>query len=326
MRGLGWRARGVFRVPAAVDRPGRSGLVAVPGPGGFAGCVRVEGGCLAAGLLDEVVQGGGGRGSGAPADPAFAAEQVVSAVEGFDQAGEAGRDGVVGEEGDADPVGGQGGQGGGGPALEFDRWLESVPVAGVFDGGAGEAVAGRGQQQRLSFELGDGDGGLPGPRVCGPDQGDDAGLVDQEAVGGSSLIRARLGVPMHGEQQLESELSVLFEADLSALVAGHQAVLYLVRNPAMAGVFRPVDDHARWTLTTRSWCTAARAAAHVLGIPLAAHQITDPGWASLWGLGRAGAALVRPDGHVGWRTRGDTPATPGQAEQILRTLLDLPGR
>jgi putative polyketide hydroxylase len=72
------------------------------------------------------------------------------------------------------------------------------------------------------------------------------------ADGASSLIRTRLGVPMHGPEHLESELSVLFEADLSALVADHQAVLYLVRNPAMAGTFRPVDDHGRWTLTTRS--------------------------------------------------------------------------
>jgi putative polyketide hydroxylase len=340
------------------------------------------------------------------------------------------------------------------------------------------------------------------------------------ADGGSSLIRARLGVPMHGEQQLESELSVLFEADLSALVAGHQAVLYLVRNPAMAGVFRPVDDHARWTLTTRftgdrsaercaeliragagddrlqpkiitaqewdlgaaaaawfrsgrvflvgdaahrmtpggamgmntavqdahnlawklaavlggwagpglldsydterrpvgqanaalslaiwkdmdrasrtagavlgvsypagalipdgtppaqvadpvtdyipsarpgsraphhwielnghqrstidlfdgpfvlaspspAWCAAARTAAHDLGVPLAAHQITDPAWAGLWGLGPAGAALVRPDGHIGWRTSSQARATPGELKQALRTLLDLPGR
>ena len=81
------------------------------GPGGLVRCVRVERGCcLAAGLLDEVVQGGGGLGSGAPADPAVAAQQVVGAVEGPDQAGEACRDGVIGEESDADPVGGQSGQ------------------------------------------------------------------------------------------------------------------------------------------------------------------------------------------------------------------------
>jgi GNAT superfamily N-acetyltransferase len=71
---------------------------------------RAEGGCLAAGLFDEVLQGGGGQGSGAPADPGLAAQHVIGAVEGPDQAGEAGRDDVVGEEGNADPVGGQGGR------------------------------------------------------------------------------------------------------------------------------------------------------------------------------------------------------------------------
>lgn len=170
----------------------------VSGPGGFVRCVRVESGCcLAAGLFNEVVQGGGGQGSGAPAEPAFAAQQVVGAVEGPDQAGEAGRDGVVGEEGDADPVGGQGGQGGRGPALEFDGRFESAPVAGAFDGGAGEAVACRGQQERFSVEQGDGDGGPPGPLVRGRDQGDDAGLVDQEAVGaaGRAGPTARSAVP-----------------------------------------------------------------------------------------------------------------------------------
>jgi putative polyketide hydroxylase len=70
------------------------------------------------------------------------------------------------------------------------------------------------------------------------------------ADGAGIIIRAQLGAPMHGPEHLESELSMLFEADLSALVADHQAVLYLVRNPAMAGTFRPVDDHRRWTLNT----------------------------------------------------------------------------
>ena len=34
------------------------------------------------------------------------------------------------------------------------------------------------------------------------------------------------------------------------------------------------------------------------------HRIDDPQWAQLYGVGPAGAVLVRPDGHVAWRAEG----------------------
>ena len=58
------------------------------------------------------------------------------------------------------------------------------------------------------------------------------------------------------------------------------------------------------------WVTAARAAATVRGVPLRAYRVGtdadlhDPTgtWAKSAGVGPGGASLVRPDGHVAWRT------------------------
>lgn len=70
------------------------------------------------------------------------------------------------------------------------------------------------------------------------------------ADGAGSAIRTNLGIEMDGPTHLGRELSVLFEADLSHLVADHPASLYRVRQQGMEGTFRPVDSGRRWTLTT----------------------------------------------------------------------------
>lgn len=70
------------------------------------------------------------------------------------------------------------------------------------------------------------------------------------ADGANSTIRNALGVDMEGDEHLGRELNILFQADLAQLVTGHEASLYRVRNEAMEGIFRPVDDSGRWTLTT----------------------------------------------------------------------------
>jgi putative polyketide hydroxylase len=61
------------------------------------------------------------------------------------------------------------------------------------------------------------------------------------------------------------------------------------------------------------WRSAAQAAAQDLGLPLSVHAIGPGGdlepegdWAQLYGLDALGAVLVRPDGHVAWRTRGQS--------------------
>lgn len=70
------------------------------------------------------------------------------------------------------------------------------------------------------------------------------------ADGANSLVRKAMGIAMIGEEHLGRELNILFDADLSPLVQGHRASLYLVSNTQMEGIFRPVDDRRRWTLTT----------------------------------------------------------------------------
>ncbi|WP_322755917.1 FAD-dependent monooxygenase [Frankia sp. Cas3] len=45
------------------------------------------------------------------------------------------------------------------------------------------------------------------------------------------------------------------------------------------------------------------AAAHATGVPVDSHVITEPNWPSLYGVAPDGAVLVRPDGHVAWRSR-----------------------
>ena len=89
----------------------------------------------------------------------------------------------------------------------------------------------------------------------------------------------------------------------------------------------------RFTLFTgisgEAWATAAEQAATELGVELVAHVI-GPGrehidlyddWARTREVGEAGAVLVRPDAHVGWRSH-DLPADPtAELTAVLRALL-----
>lgn len=55
---------------------------------------------------------------------------------------------------------------------------------------------------------------------------------------------------------------------------------------------------------------AAEAVATTTGIPVQAHMIEHECWHDLYGVGTGGAVLVRPDGHVAWRT-ADPVGDPG---------------
>ncbi|MCS0635781.1 FAD-dependent monooxygenase [Streptomyces sp. LP05-1] len=72
------------------------------------------------------------------------------------------------------------------------------------------------------------------------------------------------------------------------------------------------------------WSAAATRAARELGVPLDAHTLgdglvdTDAVLASRYGIGAAGASLVRPDGVVAWRT-ADAPSD--GAAGTLRSVL-----
>jgi 2,4-dichlorophenol 6-monooxygenase len=82
-------------------------------------------------------------------------------------------------------------------------------------------------------------------------------------------------------------------------------------------------------ISGEAWADAAERAAAELGIELVAY-VVGPGrehidlyddWARTREVTEAGAVLVRPDAHVGWRSH-DLPADPAaELTRVLRTLL-----
>jgi tetracenomycin A2 monooxygenase-dioxygenase len=50
----------------------------------------------------------------------------------------------------------------------------------------------------------------------------------------------------------------------------------------------------------RAWRDAA---VHCPAVPVDSHVLTEPGWPDLYGVSPDGAVLVRPDGHIAWRSR-----------------------
>jgi putative polyketide hydroxylase len=66
-----------------------------------------------------------------------------------------------------------------------------------------------------------------------------------------------------------------------------------------------------------SWRAAAEAASDMLRLPVDSHVIREPGWPRLYGVTPGGAVLVRPDGHVAWRSR----RTPGSADPAAQTQI-----
>ncbi|MEN3303856.1 MAG: putative polyketide hydroxylase [Micromonosporaceae bacterium] len=63
------------------------------------------------------------------------------------------------------------------------------------------------------------------------------------------------------------------------------------------------------------------AAARCSGVPVDSHVMTEPQWPGLYGVAPDGAVLVRPDGHVAWRTRTTStdPVADIQAALITST-------
>jgi hypothetical protein len=66
------------------------------------------------------------------------------------------------------------------------------------------------------------------------------------------------------------------------------------------------------------WCHAGKRVADYLHVPLRAFTIgtehsgdlrdSSGAWAQLYGVGRKGAVLIRPDGYVGWRSHRSVAA------------------
>ena len=82
------------------------------------------------------------------------------------------------------------------------------------------------------------------------------------------------------------------------------------------------------------WAAAARAVATRFGVPLRAVRVAADGelqdpsgtWGKVAGIGAAGACLVRPDGHVAWRTTDAAGAdTEAVLDGVLNAVLSLGG-
>jgi hypothetical protein len=79
------------------------------------------------------------------------------------------------------------------------------------------------------------------------------------------------------------------------------------------------------------WCSAAARAAASLNVPLQSYVVSRDGalvdgsgdWPRLYGVGADGAVLVRPDGHVAWRSASGV----NDPRSVMRNvLLDVLGR
>jgi hypothetical protein len=69
------------------------------------------------------------------------------------------------------------------------------------------------------------------------------------------------------------------------------------------------------------WSAAADEAAQRVGVALDAHVLAEPQFASAYGVSPSGAALVRPDGFVAFRSR-ELPEQPAEElERALRSVL-----
>lgn len=75
----------------------------------------------------------------------------------------------------------------------------------------------------------------------------------------------------------------------------------------------------------KTWRDVGSQMARALAIPFAAFAVGAAGdfdevegnWAELYGVDAGGAVLVRPDGHVGWRSRGSAT----EPQKVMRTAL-----
>jgi 2-polyprenyl-6-methoxyphenol hydroxylase-like FAD-dependent oxidoreductase len=84
-----------------------------------------------------------------------------------------------------------------------------------------------------------------------------------------------------------------------------------------------------WIVLTEDsrWCEAARQTAERLGMPIKSLQVgvdiklDDNGELErLYGITSAGASLIRPDGHIGWRSRGAVPDAGGVLVDVLMKI------
>lgn len=81
--------------------------------------------------------------------------------------------------------------------------------------------------------------------------------------------------------------------------------------------------------TGTAWCQAAAEGAHAQRVPFRTFTVEPQGdlvdpdgsWATTYGVEQDGAVLVRPDGHVAWRSRSSVPNPAQTLERVLSSML-----
>jgi len=75
-----------------------------------------------------------------------------------------------------------------------------------------------------------------------------------------------------------------------------------------------------------AWCAVAAEVERELGVPIDRYRIGAPGlheaagFTAAYGLGEDGAVLVRPDGHVAWRSAAGPASDPGLRDVVDRIV------
>src|SRR5262249_25519559 len=75
-----------------------------------------------------------------------------------------------------------------------------------------------------------------------------------------------------------------------------------------------------------AWCNVAAEAERALGVPIDRYRMGDPGlrdrgdFADAYGLDEDGAVLVRPDGHVAWRS-ATGPKAPAELRDAVECIV-----
>lgn len=94
--------------------------------------------------------------------------------------------------------------------------------------------------------------------------------------------------------------------------------------PGQVSTLDLLGPHFTLMTGASAWADACRDAARRTRCPLVPVRITradSPAWADTYGVGDRGAVLVRPDGHVAWRTTTLPPDPAGTLTAALTTLL-----
>ena len=168
---------------------------------------------------------------------------------------------------------------------------------------------------------------------------------ERRPSGERNLLRSR--GQLQGVSGVAADLGVVYSSD--AVVAGESDERPAVIEPtsrACVGsraphVWLEVDGVRRSTLDLfgdrltlltgargHAWSDAARSVAHDLDVPLGAVVVdglgvrdTSDRWLEAYGIEADGAVLVRPDGHIAWRSHGAAADATATLEQVVARVL-----